>query len=582
MMTMAHVRARLVGVVLVVAVAWASAAAADENAREWLESVTLAQSHGLPAATAWCAGAAAVLPPAQDPVLMRWPYVTNVVTGAAEVVFGVHGDLPRPAAARIDFWTEAAGERGAVAVPAEYTLRQWVGWPVPVNTTMHQYRARLRNVTTASEVCYRVVVDGVEVVGGLRFRTAPARGDASRPVRFVGYGDFGVASLAEGKVANALWARLEDVDFTAILGDDTYFNGKGMCARHAHRRTHTHRHTGTHRHKYIRNTDAVGWPGHEYNKRTFPYYASQWASKAVVPISGNHDYQYDDDDEPTQYLATFGLVQPEVAPEHAGRYYSFDWGHVHFSVLDTEWTGFDTQRKMNAWLRADLAAAQDQQWRVILYHKTPYVNSQIADNNVYRELLPIFEEGGVHMALGGHWHHYARYPPVRGDVPTPVTRTRIEHTQRLRCSAHIYIYICTRVLAHAHRRTQAPMHTEVVCVCVCVHRSPVAHRPRRTLTCPCPGRAGEPRGRAVCYLGWRRLRHERQGWRDGGARRWPCRACAQRRRAAPPRQHCGWLGGAPPRCVPVGAPLRPLVIWRLHRHPRDDQHQRHRRRHRHD
>ena len=425
MSTTAHVRMRLVAAAVALAVA-ALASVAAAQADEWYEAVTLSQSHGLPPATAWCAGATAVLPPAQDPVLMRWPYVTNVVTGEADIVFGLYGDQPRPAAARVDFWTEATGEGRATAVPASYTLRQWIGYPIPVNTTMHQYRASLRNVTAATEVCYRVVVDGTEIVGGLRFRTAPVRGDASRPIRFVGYGDFGVSTLAEGQVSNALWARLDDAEFTAILGDDTYFNGKGASiVRGTLSRRAGPVSAGSHV-SHCRCGYGCGAggrrarTGHEYHKRTFPFYASQWASKAVVPVSGNHDYQYDDDDLPTQYLATFGLRQANVAPEHAGRYYSFDWGHVHFSVLDTEWTGFDTERKMNAWLRADLAAAQDQAWRVVLYHKTPYVYGTIADLNVYRELLPLFEEGNVHMALGGHWHHYARYPSVRGDVPTPV------------------------------------------------------------------------------------------------------------------------------------------------------------------
>ena len=143
---------------------------------------------------------------------------------------------------------------------------------------------------------------------------------------------------------------------------------------------------------------------------------------SLPPTTNSHPpRQYGGGDgTPSQYLSNFAVEQDNVVPEHRGRYYSFDWGHVHFTVLDTEWTGFDTARQMNAWLRADLAASQAQPWRVVLLHKTPYVYSGIADQAVYSELVPIFEEFNVQLVLGGHWHHYARYPPVRGDVPVPV------------------------------------------------------------------------------------------------------------------------------------------------------------------
>ena len=59
---------------------------------------------------------------------MRWPYVLHAPAQAgADVLFGLYGDTPRPAAAQVEWWTEAAGERGAVAVEADYALRNWVG-----------------------------------------------------------------------------------------------------------------------------------------------------------------------------------------------------------------------------------------------------------------------------------------------------------------------------------------------------------------------------------------------------------------------------------------------------------------------
>ena len=52
----------------------------------------------------------------------------------------------------------------------------------------------------------------------------------------------------------------------------------------------------------------------------------------MFPVSGNHEYETED---AAPYLESF------VLPENGDRerYYSFDWGDVHFVGLDTERIG---------------------------------------------------------------------------------------------------------------------------------------------------------------------------------------------------------------------------------------------------
>ena len=65
-----------------------------------------------------------------------------------------------------------------------------------------------------------------------------------------------------------------------------------------------------------------------------------------------------------------------VLPENGGpdgieRWYSYDWGDVHFVALDTERTG----PVQAAWLDADLTANQ-LPWTIVYWHKPPFSSGE--------------------------------------------------------------------------------------------------------------------------------------------------------------------------------------------------------------
>lgn len=93
-------------------------------------------------------------------------------------------------------------------------------------------------------------------------------------------------------------------------------------------------------------------------------------------MMGNHeDYSLDwKMAKPDRYLAHFHLPNNGDA-DYKDHFYSFDWGDVHFTVLDTqlnelkEWYPdlFEREKK---WAADDLART-DKKWKVVLMHKDP-------------------------------------------------------------------------------------------------------------------------------------------------------------------------------------------------------------------
>lgn len=93
-------------------------------------------------------------------------------------------------------------------------------------------------------------------------------------------------------------------------------------------------------------------------------------------VMGNHeDYSLDwKMAKPDRYLAHFHLPNNGDA-DYKDHFYSFDWGDVHFTVLDTqlnelkEWYPdlFEREKK---WAADDLART-GKKWKVVLMHKDP-------------------------------------------------------------------------------------------------------------------------------------------------------------------------------------------------------------------
>lgn len=152
-----------------------------------------------------------------------------------------------------------------------------------------------------------------------------------------------------------------------------------------------------------------------------------------APVMGNHE-TYNMDWQiapPTPYLTLFNLPG-NGTDANKNQYYSFDYGDVHFVVLNTqtdEMADFNhdlMQQQLN-WLRSDLAGTQSK-WKIVLMHKdilryafTDRPNNFDPANIQFtpwaQQLMPVFEEYNVDAVLTAHLHTYRRRVPLKAFKP---------------------------------------------------------------------------------------------------------------------------------------------------------------------
>lgn len=184
---------------------------------------------------------------------------------------------------------------------------------------------------------------------------------------------------------------------------------------------------------YISMGDLVDNGEHAYQWRT--WLNSIKPLSANVPLAttlGNHEmYTLDwKMREPYAYLNYFG-VPPNGNEIFNRRYYSYDFGDVHYVVLDTML--YESNHEDNhdthhpdlydvqvQWLRQDLAANK-KKWTVVLMHRDPFqyafdrpgASRDVGFNEEGVLFMPIFDEFNVDLVLSAHLHSYRNRGHVR-------------------------------------------------------------------------------------------------------------------------------------------------------------------------
>ncbi len=144
------------------------------------------------------------------------------------------------------------------------------------------------------------------------------------------------------------------------------------------------------------------------------------ANAALAPVMGNHEV-YGRDWQPRipyAYLNYFDVPGNRSArfPRY---YYSFDYGPVHFAVLNTQWGELERLQKglldeQRDWLRADMSAAR-RLWKIVLMHKDilEYDEGRPVLHPVGKSLMSLFDELEIDVVMDGHVHAYRRRFPLR-------------------------------------------------------------------------------------------------------------------------------------------------------------------------
>jgi hypothetical protein len=217
------------------------------------------------------------------------------------------------------------------------------------------------------------------------FFISSPNGGTSVPTRIWVLGDSGTADANAQAVRNAYLNFTPTIatNLWLMLGDNAYENG----------------------------TDS------EYQVAVFDLYPTILRQSVLWPTIGNHDTaQSSNPPASLPYFAMFTLpTNAEAGGMASGteKYYSFDYGNIHFICLDSMTSDRSVTGPMATWLRADLASST-RQWTIAFWHHPPYSkgshNSDTESNLVQmrQNFLPILEEAGVDLVLAGHSHSYER------------------------------------------------------------------------------------------------------------------------------------------------------------------------------
>jgi hypothetical protein len=296
------------------------------------------------------------------PVLPRLPYLQSVGQTSAIVAF-------RSSVSCTPFVRYGEGtdlSRTATATAA--------GW---------RHAVKLTGLLPGRTYGYSVEACG-STAGVRAFRTASAPG--AQRVRFTTLGDFGTGGSSQ-KAVLAVMNRPEwRGEFLVALGDNAYSSGTEQ----------------------------------EFQDRMFTPMVNLLREVPVFPSLGNHEYVTD---QGQPYLDNFYL--PTNNPAGTERYYSFDWGNVHFVALDSNCAiGLATSDRCSAtaqktWAQQDLAATT-QPWKVVFFHHPPWSSGEHGSQlSMRRNYAPLFEQYGVDLVLTGHDHNYERSKPMKGDAVAP-------------------------------------------------------------------------------------------------------------------------------------------------------------------
>ena len=184
---------------------------------------------------------------------------------------------------------------------------------------------------------------------------------------------------------------------------------------------------------FISMGDLVDNGEHAYQWRT--WLNSIKPLSANVPLAttlGNHEmYTLDwKMREPYAYLNYFA-VPPNGNETFNRRYYSYDFGDVHYVVLDTML--YESNHEDNhdthhpdlydvqvQWLRQDLMA-NTKKWTVVLMHRDPFqyafdrpgASRAVGFDDEGVLFMPIFDEFNVDLVLSAHLHSYRNRGHVR-------------------------------------------------------------------------------------------------------------------------------------------------------------------------
>jgi hypothetical protein len=300
----------------------------------------------------------------------------------ARLLRGPYLQLPTPTTMTIRWRTDQPGLSRVNYGTELSALDASVNATTP--TTNHS--VTLTNLLPATFYYYSIGLTNFTLTNGptFRFRTPPVTGSRER-FRVWVLGDSGYTNFSAVPVRDAYYefATNQYTDLWVMLGDNAYTGG----------------------------TDGL------YQNAVFNTYPTMLRQTPLVSTIGNQETA--GSANPPATIAYFDIFSLPMRAELGGmasgseRYYSFDYGNVHFVCLDSMSTSRAENGAMYLWLQADLEANTNE-WLIAFWHHPPYSKGS-NDSDARPEqiemrsnFVPLLEAHGVDLVLCGHSHSYER------------------------------------------------------------------------------------------------------------------------------------------------------------------------------
>lgn len=223
------------------------------------------------------------------------------------------------------------------------------------------------------------------------FETLPTKGKL-KAYSFLVLGDCGTGYSEQTAVKNAVIRENgSHFDGVLLLGDNAYQSGRDK----------------------------------DYQSNFFRY-DEIFSNSVIWPAPGNHDYNnhLPFSKKPAYYDIFNCPTNGEAGgvPSRTEKYYSYDFGNIHFISIDSYDESTKQVGEMYQWLKKDLES-NTQDWTIVYWHHPPYSKgSHNSDNTLLnrkmaqmrKRILPLLESFYVDLVLNGHSHTYERSMLMHG------------------------------------------------------------------------------------------------------------------------------------------------------------------------
>jgi len=274
----------------------------------------------------------------------------------------------------ISWGTDSLYSMGTVTVP-EYGL-----------ANQHSYT--ITGLTPNTKYYYQVADQTNGVYGTGSFITAPD--ENATAIRFLGLGDSRSQPFALDNMMQAMqnfYSQPGNEDYQRLVihnGDWVSTDGESYWT------TQWFDPTKTDIVAFTANSPINGCKGNHDNSGSYPNGKSTYFPKYF----------------PFPYQNAIPAFDPATVQAYNSLYWSYDYGPVHFTVVDNYSNLVSGSAQYN-WVVNDLASTT-KPWKILIYHEPAYSAGSDGDNSNVRVLEPLVTQYGVDLIYCGHSHNYAR------------------------------------------------------------------------------------------------------------------------------------------------------------------------------